>query len=226
MPGYAPFVDCDGRRALRSAKARGHKPRSRGLEIPVAHFGNRCRGSIFRLLPLRVTSLRCRAMNFLRPPPCLINRVWPVGTDLHSPGCAPHSDLRNEDLLAGGINAQPETGGATAPDEIFEVCGPCSIDSTLCQAGHVTVPKIDWKHIGSNRKQSREKWSNTENVKMDENGWFLDFLAPWRNCGYAPETLIPYVDIVGVAGSIPAAPTTDARHPFVSPRRCGSPATA
>src|SRR6266566_1119079 len=140
MPRYASFVDCHRGGPLRSAEARRHKPRSRRLKILVAHLGNGYRESGFGLLPLRVAPLRCRAVNFLRPLPCLLDRVRPKGADLYSPRCAPHPYLRNENLLAGWINAQPETGRAAAPDEVFGLCGPRGIDRALCQASHATLP--------------------------------------------------------------------------------------
>src|SRR6266536_4755077 len=63
------------------------------------------------------------------------------------------------------------------------------------------------RHIGSNRKQSREKCGKPEKLKMRRKVPIPGTWCILSNLRNAPEISDHYVDIVGVAGSIPAAPT-------------------
>ena len=80
---------------------------------------------------LRVSPFRGRADDLLSSLASLLDGIRSKHPNLNSPRRVPDADLADENTLAGGVNPNPKSGGAAAPQEIVGVLRTGGIDNSF-----------------------------------------------------------------------------------------------
>jgi hypothetical protein len=168
MASNSPLINFKGRDPLRTPESRHHEASPRGLQIGVTHFENGDGVSVVSFFALRVSPFRGRTDYVLSTLASLVHRIGTVDANFDTPRCPADSDLTDEHALSGGVDPNPKSGGAAAPQKVIGLDGLGGIDEAFSQGRHKNPSANYRKHTGSSGWRLPAKQGNPQLSKITD----------------------------------------------------------